>query len=178
MMRRGGRGGFTLLEILVALTIAGTAVLLAHQVFATAARGAESLRSARRELDTASNGRRWLASAIGSIEVGRDGDVPFDGGPHAATFSTYLLSERGWFERGVVTLEVSDSGLHARASRRTVILATGVSALDMDYLLEPGLDSKWVSRWASPVSAPLALRLRLAFGGRVDTMLFLVGPRG
>lgn len=172
------RGGFTLLEILVALAIAGTAVLLAHQVFATAARGAESLRSARRELDSASNGRRWLASAIGSIEVGREGDAPFDGRPHDATFSTYLLSERGWFERDLVTLEVAGGGLEARTSGRVVMLAPGATTLDLDYLLEPGLDSKWVSRWVSPVSAPLALRLRLGFDGRVDTMLFLVGPRG
>jgi hypothetical protein len=136
------------------------------------------LRSARRELDAASNARRWLASAIGSIEVGREGAVPFDGRPHDATFSTYLFSERGWFERDVVTLEVSGRGLHARSIRKVVVLAAGASSLDIDYLLEPGLDSKWVSQWVSPVSAPLALRLRLATGGRVDTMLFLVGPRG
>ena len=177
-MSRSRRGGFTLLEILVALAIAGTAVLLAHQVFAAAVHGVESLRSARRDLDTASNSRRWLASAIGSIEVGRHGDVPFDGRPHEATFSTYLLSERGWLERDVVTLEVAAGGLMARTTRKAIMLAPEASSLDIDYLLEPGLGSKWVSRWVSPVSAPLVIRLRLALGGQVDTMLFLTGPRG
>jgi prepilin-type N-terminal cleavage/methylation domain-containing protein len=175
---RSPRVGFTLLELLVALTLAGVAVLLAHQVFTTAIGGTHSLRAARIDLDSESNARRWLASAFGSLEVGREGGVAFEGKAGAVSFSTYLISERGWFERTAVTIEADEGLLRARSGRGTVELATGVSSLALDYLLEPGANSHWVSAWSSPVSAPLAVRMRVSRQSRVDTLLFLIGPRG
>ena len=48
-----------------------------------------------------------------------------------------------------------------------------------DYLLVPGADARWVMEWHSQVSAPLAVRVTLSHtGGEVDTMLYLVKPRG
>jgi hypothetical protein len=48
-----------------------------------------------------------------------------------------------------------------------------------DYLLEPGLNSQWASVWESPVSAPLAIRVRITQLDRIaDTLLLIVGPRG
>jgi hypothetical protein len=63
-----------------------------------------------------------------------------------------------------------------------VILREDVASLALDYLLEPGADTRWVRQWLSPVSAPVAVRLRLEIVGpgklSVDTLLFLIGERG
>ena len=61
-----------------------------------------------------------------------------------------------------------------------------VTDLEFDYLLEPGAESRWVKEWVSPVTAPVAIRLRVTTGresgdgGRVvtDTLLFLIKERG
>ena len=58
--------------------------------------------------------------------------------------------------------------------------------LQFDYLLEPGAESRWVREWVSPVSAPVAVRMRIAKAGCgkrdagcvVDTLLFLIKERG
>jgi len=48
-----------------------------------------------------------------------------------------------------------------------------------DYLLDYGAGARWVDEWVSPVSAPVAARLRLLHtGGRADTLLLHIGSRG
>jgi hypothetical protein len=71
----------------------------------------------------------------------------------------------------------------AQAGAARVSLQREVAGLELDYLLEPGADTKWVREWVSPVSAPVAIRVRIAGCGRgyaagVDTLLFLVKERG
>ena len=75
----------------------------------------------------------------------------------------------GWLERRRVELRV-ENGVFAGWS--------GVSGVAFDYLLEPGAHAAWVREWISPVSAPVAVRVRIARGAAVDTLLFIVGPRG
>ena len=56
--------GFTLIEVLVALTISAVVLLLAHQLFTGIVDGGRSLVAARAQLDRAANARRWLAAAF------------------------------------------------------------------------------------------------------------------
>src|SRR5206468_1266011 len=65
--------GFTLIEILVALAIAGIVVLMAHSLFATAGAAGRALREARTALDREVNARRWLAATFLSLDVGTGG---------------------------------------------------------------------------------------------------------
>jgi hypothetical protein len=57
-----------------------------------------------------------------------------------------------------------------------------VTELALDYLLEPGANTRWVRQWLSPLSAPLAVRLRIERRGGssegVDTLLCLIKERG
>jgi prepilin-type N-terminal cleavage/methylation domain-containing protein len=175
--------GFTLIELLVALTIAGTAALLAHQIFAAIASGSGQVRSARISLDRSSNVRRFLRSAFLSLEVGNDGAGPFTGRAGEVRFASWLETPEGWFERREVLLAVDQSRLVANvAPGSKLILADSVSSVAFDYLLEPGLDSRWVREWISEVSAPLAVRVRMtrleSAGGTTDTTTYLVKARG
>jgi prepilin-type N-terminal cleavage/methylation domain-containing protein len=180
--------GFTLIEVIVALTIGALVVLLAERLFATVGDGGRALVAARTALDREANARRWLAAAFLSLDVGLEGARSFEGHPGGVTFSSWLETEGGWFAPRRVTLAVDSVRVAARLTPgATVPLEDSVTDLAFDYLLEPGADAHWVREWISRVSAPLAVRVRvtrrgrgMGDGGRVvtDTLLFLIKERG
>jgi len=184
---RTTQSGFTLVEVLVALTIAAVVVLLAHQLFAAVADRGKSLMAARTALDRAANARRWLDAAFLSLDVGTDGAGGFEGRLDQVAFTTWLLTPDGWFERRIVSLARQDNRLVATVTPgREIALSDSVADVAFDYLLEPGAESKWVREWVSPVSAPVAVRMRITQAGSgkretgnvVDTLLFLIKERG
>ena len=171
------RGGFTLIEVLVALTIASVVVLVAHRIFTGVVDGSKAVADARHELDRSANARRWLKGTFLSLEP------PFEGRREQVSFTSWQQTAGGWFEQKPTILQLDGSTLVGSTGIGQLRLATGVSSVAFDYLLEPGADSKWVMEWVSPVSAPLALRLRISGCGKrdagcVDTLFFLVRERG
>lgn len=178
--------GFTLIEVLVALTIGSLVVLVAHQLFVGIADQGKTLTEARATVDRAANARRWLDATFLSLDVGTEGASGFDGRPDRVSFSTWLLTPDGWFERRVVSLGIADVRLVATITPGTPItLMDSVRDVAFDYLLEPGAESRWVREWVSPVSATVAVRIRLQRlvkrerGTAVtDTLLFLIKERG
>jgi len=179
--------GFTLIEVLVALTIAAVVVLLAHQVFAAVAERGRTLVAARDSLDRAANARRWLKATFLSLEVGTDSAGGFDGRADRIEFAAWQRTPDGWFERRRIALGHDGDQLVASVTPgEPVALIDGVTGIAFDYLLEPGAGSRWVREWVSPVSAPVAIRIRVARGGgtgdggRVvtDTLLLLIKERG
>jgi prepilin-type N-terminal cleavage/methylation domain-containing protein len=177
------RKGFTLIEVMVALTVASLVVLLAHRVFTGVTDGAARVQQARQSLDREVNARRWLAEAIGSLDIGREGRGGFAGRPDRMEFDSWQLVPEGWQARVRIVLTVEGGRFVARRSLgEAIALEDSVASVAFDYLLEPGANATWVREWISPVSAPMAVRLRLGVGkgagGRVDTLLFVVGPRG
>jgi len=179
--------GFTLIELIVALTIGAVVVLLAHQLFAAVADRGKSLIAARTALDHTANARRWLDAAFLSLDVGTDGASGFEGRADHVLFTTWLLTPDGWFERRIVSLARQDERLVATVTPgQTVALNDSVTDVAFEYLLEAGEESRWVREWVSPVSAPVAVRIRIANAGNgkretgnvVDTLLFLIKERG
>jgi prepilin-type N-terminal cleavage/methylation domain-containing protein len=176
--------GFTLVEVLVSLVIAGTAALLAHGLFSAAVQGSAQLRAARHALDRGSNLRRFLTSAFLSIEVGADGAGSFVGHSDRVRFATWLQTADGWFERRDIVLSLQAGRLFATmSSEPPLVLSDSVVTLGFDYLLEPGTEARWVSEWISPVSAPLAVRIRITRrpdGATLvgDSTIYLIKARG
>jgi prepilin-type N-terminal cleavage/methylation domain-containing protein len=172
-----GRAGFTLIEVIVALTIAGLVIVAAHEVFRGVADGTKALASARESLDRTANARRWLKATFLSL------DPPFEGRTTRMSFTSWQPTPRGWFAPQPIVLSLDGDRFTAVAGDEALDLGSGVRSVAFDYLLEPGAESKWVREWVSPVSAPLALRLRIAGCGRgdarcVDTLLFPIKERG
>jgi len=171
------RDGFTLIEVMVAVAIGGLVIIAAHRIFTGVADGARAVATAREHLDRKSNARRWLKATLLSL------DPPFEGRTTRAAFTSWQLTPNGWFAPQATVLATEDAHFVGKSGGNTLRLADGVSGVAFDYLLEPGADTKWVGEWVSPVSAPLAIRLRIAGCGRqdascVDTLLFLVRERG
>jgi prepilin-type N-terminal cleavage/methylation domain-containing protein len=187
--------GFTLVEVMVALTIGAVVVLLAHELFGAVAERGRRLTVVRTALDRSANARRWLDATFLSLDVGTDGAGGFDGGPDHAAFASWLLTPDGWFERRTVSLARNNDRLVASvAPGQPIALMDSVAELALDYLLEPGAESRWVREWVSPVGAPVAVRMRIEKAGcpkglpvgrgmrdarcMVDTLLFLIKERG
>lgn len=175
---RGSRG-FTLVEVLAALIITGLVVLLAGAVFSSLGAAAEGIRASRKALDLRMNARRSLREAFLNLEVGTAGTHPFEGHPEAVAFTTWWMVPEGWLERGDIGIALHHGQLLAeRTGVRPIVLADSITRVDFDYLLEPGANTRWVREWVSPVSAPLAVRLRIGRGTATDTLLLLVKERG
>lgn len=177
--------GFTLVEVLVALAVGGLVVIVAHRLFAAASDGSRAVTEAQLALDREANARRWLQAAFLSLDVGTDSGTSFEGRADRIAFSSWLLTADQWAERRRVELAADGSALLATVGMDTITLVPGAQSVAFDYLLEPGADTKWVREWMSPVSAPLAVRLRVQKGRRergeerfVDTLLLLIKERG
>ncbi len=194
-MRRDRSRGFTLIEVLVALTVSGIVVLLAHAVFTAVTDAGRQVQAARTALDHESNAGRWMQATFLSLDVGSDsGAGPFEGRPDRVAFGAWLETPGGWFERQRVELRldrgqfITRLGNTAQGAGRdgaAIALVDSVTDVAFDYLLEPGENTKWVREWISPVSAPLAVRIRIQRGTRngeggmvADTLLLLIKARG
>ncbi len=169
--------GFTVIEVMVAVVIAGIIIVAAHRIFTGVADGARAVATARESLDRRVNVRRWLKATLLSLEP------PFEGRANRASFTSWQLVPGGWFEHKAIQLSQDGSRFLATTGAEQLQLEAGVSELAFDYLLDPGADTKWVREWISPVSAPLAVRFRITGCGKrdaacVDTLLFLVKERG
>lgn len=176
------RSGFTLIEVLTALMITGIVGLLAHRLMSVTIDGVHQLEHVRLEHDRRENGRRWMRSALLSLEAGGT-DGAFEGVPGQLTFGAWLEQPGGWSTLQRVRIELRNGRAIASAGKaESLLLADSVTALSFDYLLEPGLETKWVQEWLSPLSAPLAVRMRLTrreYGfEQSDTLLFLIKERG
>ena len=174
-MRR--REGFTLIEVMVAMVVGAVVIMTAHRIFTGVADGAKAVAVARESLDRSVNSRRWLKATFLSLEP------PFEGRANRASFTSWQLVPGGWFEPTPTQLALESSKFFGVVGAERLRLADSVTDVAFDYLLDPGADTKWVREWISPVSAPLAVRLRIAGCGRrdaacVDTLLFLVKERG
>ena len=176
-MTRLDRRGFSLVELMVAMVVASLVVILARAIFASAVDGIERLTDAARQMENQRLGMRWLESALLSLEVGPRGS-DFEGGPDRLSFSGWTMREHGWLERERIEVEVKAGNLVAVTEHGQQVIQPEVQSVTFDYLLEPGLDSRWVTRWISPMSAPLAVRVRVGRTSQADTMLFLIKGRG
>lgn len=168
-MKRADRVGFTLIEVMVALTLGGLLVLSAHRVFAAAELTAGELRLHTDRHEVVMQAREELRALFGSLDITSPGIIGFRGTSQVAAFTSLrggnvrVLAESGWLlARGI-------------AGDRKLLPAERVT---FDYLLGIGATQQWVRTWESPASAPTAVRLRLwQPNGAADTILLTVGER-
>jgi prepilin-type N-terminal cleavage/methylation domain-containing protein len=177
-MSRGNPRGFTLVELLAALSICGLALAgataLLDQLGDGSARIArESLRASRE-----GNGGRLLERLLMDASISIDSTKHFRGDDNTLELSTLCDAPGGWREACRVTLLID------RRGDSSVVLAVvpGSTALPVMrragtasfryFRPMAGTDTTWVTQWSSNASLPVAMSVV----ARDDSIILPVGP--
>jgi prepilin-type N-terminal cleavage/methylation domain-containing protein len=160
---RRRRAGTTLLELMVALALAGV-LLLGLLLFVDRASGAGIVlaRNAAR-VDSEANGDRLLRALVARAQPSADSLRMFVGEPDRASFDTWCDRPAGWLERCRVTLML------VQHQERTVIVAmlsTGethpvrtLRGRGVIRYFGRGADDQagWLTVWGRSIRLPVAL---------------------
>ncbi|HEX2188691.1 MAG TPA: prepilin-type N-terminal cleavage/methylation domain-containing protein [Longimicrobiaceae bacterium] len=185
------RRGFALLEVVVAVAVAGVVALLVHQGLRTVFEVEDRAAGVRAEAARAAAVRRqvvaWLGAAVveGSLEgwdfEGTSG-VTAEGAPDAVV--SFVTLAPGPFRpgRARLTLHVARepaAGTSALVAERDTawgaapeVLVPGVTGLAVRYLHTVDGERAWTDTWRSSAQLPEAIELRI-FGDSIPPVLRL-----
>jgi prepilin-type N-terminal cleavage/methylation domain-containing protein len=177
--RAAGRAGFTLIEVVVAISITALLLVGARAVFEQLGDHAEAVVAAASAGDREANGQTLVRALVGRVETSPEPERRFDGTADGARFSTWCDTAGGWLERCTATLgfvTVADTAVLAvrQGDAEPVALRRGFRDGRLVYLRSAAEGGSWVRNWSSAVSAPLAVGV--VIDG--DTAIVVIGERG
>jgi prepilin-type N-terminal cleavage/methylation domain-containing protein len=174
------RAGFTLIEVMVGLTIGALVILLAHRLVQEVQAASAVLTADSRTLSREQNGRQLLADLLQSVDLS-GGSGSFTGGPNQLSFGARAQRAEGWFAPQRVGIAQNGATVVLTLGSKALVIRDSVKVIEFDYLMSLGGDSPWYREWTTTAQAPLAVRLRLTSlrqGEVPDTLLFLVRGAG
>lgn len=176
---RRRRKAFTLVEVLVALSISAALLLSAHLLLESLGAGAARIAAVARAGDADANGERLLRSLVGQIEVGTKQAGTFGGDAHSARFTTWCTSSSGWPTRCRVELAVekreTGSTLLARLpDLESIVLAQCGDPIELRYLADARSGGTWFVSWGEGLATPGAIGVIVGS----DTLIVRIGERG
>lgn len=171
------RPGLTLVEVVVALTLAATAALLAHAVLGAVSSSATDAVTTGAKADADANGERELRRLVGSAEGGAPARA-MRGDSSTVTWSAWCKAPGGWLERCVVRLTIRrDHGAPRLVLRLPaegeLLIQDSLRAPRLAYLVDGSKGGQWRSAWTERNALPLAVALVSDDG----LLLFRTGAR-
>lgn len=173
------RSGFTLIEVLVALTLGALVVLGARAMLVQVGDTARQIIEAGRQNDEAANADRLLRALLLNVAQNDGAADRFDGDGSSARFVSWCQTPGGWLERCSVTLRLESPGGSGRLTaqvpgRAAVVLRSGFSDGALRYLHSARDGGTWLASWNSALLTPAAVALVLDG----DTVILRIGERG
>jgi len=177
--RRSGRPAFTVLELIVALTLGALVIVAARALLETIGEHALRVTATAGQLDADANGERLLRTLAGRLEIGADSADTFGGDASSLSFSSWCQVPRGWLEPCRVRLALvpdhTGVAIVARLSTgENLTIRRGAISDGFRYLASPAAGGSWYGQWGRGLSAPLAFGIIIDG----DTMIVRVGERG
>ncbi|MEM7417907.1 MAG: prepilin-type N-terminal cleavage/methylation domain-containing protein [Gemmatimonadota bacterium] len=175
-MRRPRRG-FSLIEVMVALTISGLAISIVAGLLAATVDAVDvTVRSADEHGEDALL-RAWLNGVLRSASVDVDPARSFYGDATSMRVHARSLSPRGWPEDGVVDVDVEGGRLFVSIGSHRMPVLDSLDHAVFDYRIRSNQGDDWLVRWESYTELPLAVRLRYTRDGVHDTLVVITNPR-
>ncbi len=174
------RGAFTLVEVLVALTVSAVVLLGARALLESVADGTERIVSSSDAAAREVNDERTMRQLVWTVEVAGPDTLLFEGSRTSARFATWCATADGWLARCTAEMILSATG------DSSVALQVATSAGDelrltypsrrgaLLYLERPDHGGRWVPAWPARIVPPLAIGVVLD----TDTVIVRVGERG
>lgn len=173
------RGGFTLIEVMAALTLTAFVLLDARLLADAIIGGTARLEVDAADADRLANGMRLLSIALSSTEASGVVDGEFRGTAAELQFRTTLTSPSGMPQAARLALQLVGERLELRgAAPCPCLVSAGVDGLRLDYRAGLGGSAAWLPGWVSASTPPVAVRIRLRRATSVDTLVFVLGERG
>jgi prepilin-type N-terminal cleavage/methylation domain-containing protein len=172
-------GGFTLLELVVALFIGAVVVVGGRLILESLSTSERRLRRTATSADRIANGDNLLRQLFGRLEVGTPYARTFAGYEREVRFVTWCDVPAGWLERCHADVAIdrdSEGGVlvvHFSTGER-IVLQSGFRAGAFRYLNSPADGGQWFAVWGSGMTAPLAISI---ITDR-DTTMVRIGARG
>lgn len=168
--------GFTMVELMVALTVAGLLVLSASALHRSVTAVPERFSADRSAWDRHANMGRLLRSALGSAAPGDGPSRPFTGLPASVTFPVRAIGPAGWFGDAEGAIVRQGDRIFVTLGAAGGLIMPCVERFSLAYLTPA---REWKPAYASLLLPPLAVRAVWTSCNRVsDTLLARLGARG
>lgn len=169
--------GFTLVEVMLALSLGGLALLSASMLMQQLADSGTRIAASSIALDRADNGERALRALVAHFEPSGDAGA-FTGSAGKVVFNTWCDSPSGWKERCLaeLSLDTLSNGVALTATlgaHQRVTLRDSLHLGRLLYLRDAENGGTWSSSWGPSAAGPLAIGLTLSR----DTMILRIGER-
>ena len=171
------RSGFTLIELIVALTVGAIVATITRVIFETTTVSIGVLTRGAVAQETA--WEQWILPREFTWQARLTGmdSVAFRGGPDSVIFATRCNTAFGWLEDCDATLRLRRSRdgcyISIDTSRRIAVLDRRVlRPCTFAYLIDPADGGHWTSEWSRGNTLPAALAVVTGS----DTVILRVGP--
>jgi prepilin-type N-terminal cleavage/methylation domain-containing protein len=177
--RRAGDAGFTLLEVIVALSLSALVLLGARLMLGRMADGADALAISSADTDRVANDAALLRGLMGRVELRPDSSGGVQGDGRGVRVSSWCDVPAGWQERctamlGLLTVDHQQRLVLELPGQEFHVIRRGIDRGHFIYLASPASGGEWTDRWTSGVAVPLAIGVVLDG----DTLFLRVGESG
>ena len=178
--RRSSRQGFTLIEVLVALTVSALVVLGAGSLISVAADNAEIIRREAFESARAANAVVILRRLLRDVRTSEDPADHVGGDEGSVRFASWCDSPAGWKEPCSLTL-----AFRPASDRTDLVLITSADAMitlrsglrdgRILYLSDAARGGRWLRYWGASINVPPALGVVVQEDALTDTLILRLG---
>ncbi len=177
-MQRRNRRGFTLVEMLVALTLGAVVLMGARGLLDSLGAQASAVLRSAQAANSRANADDLLRRALADLIVGNDSLTSFDGGESGFTFRGSCDTPHGWREpcdvRVATERQNGELGILLwQGDSSSIELRRGLARASVRYLLTAEEGGHWTNDWRNTVMLPRAVSLI----ADDDTIIMRIGER-